>query len=88
MGVAGKAVATKVCHEGDELGVPVHGLDGTEAQAGKVGLLEDLAHEPWERGLRLAACWREVAAPAAEVDAGEDKFVAACGHEAAHPAQD
>ena len=88
VGMAGEASSAVFGHESDEVGVPIHGLDGTQAEARQVGLVEDLrgrARPECAAWLRRAAI--EVAAPAAEVDSGENKFVAASGDEAADVAR-
>jgi hypothetical protein len=43
--------------EGEEVGGPVHGLDGAEAEAGELGLAEDGGDEDFETpgGLEVAA---------------------------------
>ena len=43
--MAGQASSAVFGHEGDEIGVPIHRLDGTQAETREVGLVEDLAHE-------------------------------------------
>ena len=46
--MASETGATEFGHESDEVGVPVHWLDGTEAQAGQMRLFEDGADEVGE----------------------------------------
>lgn len=74
MGVAGQARAAEVGQKGDQSGIPVHGLDGAEAEQGQGGLVEDATEQGGQRGAR-----REIAAPAAEIDAGEDELMASGG---------
>ena len=45
VGMAGQASSAVFGHKGDEVGVPIHRLDGTEAKTREVGLVEDLPHE-------------------------------------------
>jgi len=54
----------EVTVEGEEIGGPVHRLDGTEAETGQAGPSQDGGDEVFE-----ALRWIEIAAPAAEVDA-------------------
>ncbi len=68
----------------DEVVVPIHGLNGAEAEEREIGFVEDLADEARQRGLLLAGLGCEIAAPTAEVDAGEDEFPAPGGDEAAN----
>ena len=82
MRMAGELAASIFGHEADERVVPVHRLNGAQAQPWQAGLFEDCADERGERADR-GLCGIKVAAPAAEVDSGEDKFVAAGGDEVA-----
>ena len=87
MGVTGEARSCELRDDGEQVSGPVHGLDGAQAQAGKVGLVEDPTDKGGQRWLqRLIGV--EVAAPAAKVDSGEDEFVAAGGDEAFDVAKD
>ncbi len=56
--MAGQASSTVFGHEGDEIGIPIHGLDGTQAETREVGLVEDLAHERSQSSARLAGLVR------------------------------
>lgn len=71
-GVAGK--------EGEQLGRPVHGLHGGDAQAWQGGLFEQGADEVG-KGAASVRCGVKVAAPAPKVDAGENQFLPAAGCE-------
>ena len=63
----GAWIRSEFAIEGEEVGGPVHGLDGAEAEAREAGLGEDGGYEVFK-----ALGGLKVAAPAAEVDAGED----------------
>lgn len=78
---ADSAVAGEIAQDGKQIGVPVHGFNGAEAKARKRCLFEDEADERCQRGTRQHRRGREVAAPAAEVDAGKDELLAAVGDE-------
>ena len=49
MGMAGQPVAGIFGHEGDQIGVPVHRLDGAEAESRQGGLFEDGADQSGQR---------------------------------------
>src|SRR6266567_8145326 len=85
--MAGQAGPGEFPDHCDEVSVPVHWLDGAEAQARKVGFLENLADEAGKRWTWVLVC-REVAAPAAKIDSGEYKFVPARRREAPHLGKD
>jgi len=78
--VAGKTRAAEFGHEGDQVFRPVHRFDGTQAEAGEGGLLKELADQGGEGARRYFP--GKIAAPAAQVDSGEDEFVAASSEEA------
>jgi len=61
---------------------PVHGLDGAEAEPGEGRAGKDAADQGGQTGLPLAFGEGQIAAPAAEVDAGEDQFMAPGGDKA------
>jgi hypothetical protein len=87
MDVAGHARGgAELGEQGDEVRVPVHGLDGAKAETGQSGFGKDLADERGESS--AGGQGREVAAPAAKVDAGEDQLVASGGDETADLLQD
>ena len=65
MGVAGDAGSAELIEQGDEVGVPIHGLDGAEAEKRESGFFEYLVDEARQRGLRLAGLRGEIASPAA-----------------------
>ena len=88
MGVAGDAGSTELIEQGDEIGVPIHGLDGAEAEKRESGFFEYLADQARQRGLRLAGLRCEIAPPAAEIDAGEDEFPAPGRNKAARLRED
>ena len=58
-----------IAEERKQLGSPVHWLDRTQAEAGERSLRQNGAHQSLKR-----ARWRKVAAPAAEIDAGEHQL--------------
>ena len=88
MDVTGQARAAVIGEQRDEVVIRVHGLDGAEAKEREIGFVEDLADDARQRGLQLAGLGCEIAAPAAEVDAGEDQFIAAGGDKAANLRED
>lgn len=67
----------------DEILSDVDGLDGAEAEAGKLGFIEDFADQREKRNARS-----EVATVAAEIDSAEDNFLCAGLHEAMDFAED
>jgi hypothetical protein len=75
MGMASQARSAVFGHESDEVGIPIHWLDGTQSETRDVGLAEDLAHQRGKREAGLAELV-EIAAPAAKIDSGEHQFVA------------
>ena len=86
--MAGETTTAVFGKNGDEVVVPVHGLDGTEAEQRQAALLDDLTDKARQSGLGLARFGCEVAAPAAEIDAGEDEFTASGGDEVTHLGKD
>ena len=64
--------------EGEEVGGPVHGLDGAEAEAREDGFAQDRGDEVFETLHGL-----EVASPAAEVDSRQDQLFSTLIDEAA-----
>ena len=75
MGMASQARSAVFGHESDEVGIPIHWLDGTQSETREVGLAEDLAHQRGKREAGLAELV-EIAAPAAKIDSGKHQFVA------------
>ena len=82
-----KLRASIFSHETDQGSVPIHRLNGAQAQSWQIGLFHDRPDQRGECADRRL-CWIEVAAPAAKVDSGEHKLVAAGVDEAADMRQD
>jgi len=68
--------AGELGHEGDQAGIPIHGLDGAEAQAREAGLAEDVVDERGQGARWRAGRGGQFPSPTAEIDSGEDQLIA------------
>jgi hypothetical protein len=80
MRMASETPATEFPHQGDQIAIPIHRLDGAEAEARQSGALQKVPNE-FRQSARRRLGGREIPTPAAEVDSRKDEFLASGGYE-------